>query len=109
MTLVSALSALYAASGMAACACYGPQILRMVRQAEARRAMSLAAWGGWLAVSLVGLVYATVVVGRREMMVVCAFNVLGQAVIVWLAAAQRWRDWRHMKMAGAGPAIAKGI
>jgi hypothetical protein len=92
MTFASALSALYAISGIAACLCYLPQVWRLARNAETRRAMSLAAWGGWLAVSAVSLLYAVVVVGQPEMAAVSALNTMGQIAIVVPIAWQRWAD-----------------
>lgn len=94
MTFADVLSTLYAASGIAACGCYGPQILRLWRNAEARRAMSLASWGGWLCLSLVAVLYATVVVGQGEMQMVTGLNALCQAVVVALVAGQRRKDRR---------------
>lgn len=105
MTFAEALSALYAASGVAACACYGPQLAALARSADARRAMSLASWGGWLGLGVIGTLYAAMVVGQVEMILVSGLNVLCQTVVVGLVAAQRWRD-RQSKRAGtpgAGP------
>lgn len=105
MTFAEALSALYAASGVAACLCYAPQLAALARRAEVRRAMSLASWAGWLGLGVVGTLYAAVVVGQAEMILVCGLNVLCQTMVVGLVAAQRWRD-RQSKRAGttgAGP------
>ncbi|HTH15321.1 MAG TPA: hypothetical protein VL974_01600 [Magnetospirillum sp.] len=106
MTLAAALSLLYAVSGMLSCACYGPQLLDLARKAEARRAMSLASWGGWLAVSTVNLAYATLVVHQPEMILVTTLGALCQATVVFFVAGQRLRDRRQTKRAGppAGPA-----
>lgn len=92
MSLDDLLTALYAVSGLAACACYGPQLRRLIRDAAARRAMSLPSWAGWLAVSLVGVAYGWIVAGRAEMVAVAAVNALCQAVVVALAVAQHRRD-----------------
>lgn len=86
------ISVLYGFAGIAACAFYLPQLRRLVREPAARRAMSLATWGGWLAVGLVGLVYAVVVVGNAEMVAVAASNWLCQAAVFGLALAQRVAD-----------------
>lgn len=99
MTFADALSTLYAASGIAACGCYGPQILRLSRSAEARRAMSLASWSGWLCLSLVAVMYATMVVGQGEMQLVSGLNALCQAVVVTLVAGQRRTDRRSAQRA----------
>lgn len=106
MTLVTALSALYAASGVLGCACYGPQLLDLVRRAEARRATCLVSWSGWLAISLVNLAYASLVIGQAAMIVVTALGVGCQAAVVALVARQRLADLAQTKRAGppAGPA-----
>lgn len=106
MTFADALSALYAASGVAGCACYGPQILGLARNAEARRAMSLASWTGWLALGVVGILYAALVVGQPEMLLVGGLNLMCQAAVVALVGGQRWLDRAAGKRAGtpgAGP------
>lgn len=94
MTNTDLLSGLYAVAGIAACACYLPQLRRLLCEPEARRAMSLATWGGWLAVGVVSLVYAIVVVGNVEMIAVAAVNWLCQAAVFALALAQRMADRR---------------
>lgn len=103
MTLVDGLSLLYAASGVAGCACYGPQLLRLVRSETARRGMSLASWGGWLCLGAVALLYATVVVGQTAMILVCCLNTLCQAAVVFLVLMQRRQDKRAVPVIGAGP------
>lgn len=88
--MVPLLTALYTLAGIAACLCYVPQILRLRRDAGARRAMSLATWGGWVVVSLIGLAYAAVVVRQPEMVVVSGLNLACQLVVFGLALRQ-WR------------------
>ncbi|HLO77574.1 MAG TPA: hypothetical protein VK196_14045 [Magnetospirillum sp.] len=100
MPFAEVLSALYAASGIAGCACYVPQVLGLARNAPARRAMSLATWSGWLGLSLIGVAYAMVVVGQPELILVTSLNALGQAVVVALVAGQRLKDCRETKRAG---------
>ena len=89
MTLAAALSALYALCGVAACAFYVPQVRRLLRDAEARRAMSLSTWGGWLVVGLVSTLYAGIVVGQPEMVAVALLNSCCQAIVFGLA----FRQW----------------
>lgn len=101
MTVAEALSAVYAVSGVAGCACYLPQIRGLLRSAQARRSLSLAAWGGWLVLGVVGVLYAALVVGQPEMLVVGTLNAACQAVVVALLAGQRWRDRRRRP--GAAP------
>ena len=100
MTFAQALSTAYAVSGVAACAFYGPQLLRLVRDASARRALSAASWGGWLAVSLVAVAYGAVVAAQAEMVLVAASNAACQMLVLALILGQRWRDRRD---AMAGP------
>lgn len=94
MTLVDALSILYAASGVAGCGCYLPQILRLAHSAEARRSMALASWLGWLCLGVVALLYASVVARQGAMVLVCGLNTLCQAAVVALVVAQRRQDKR---------------
>lgn len=94
MTPADLLSALYAGAGIAACVCYLPQLRRLLREPAARRAMSLATWGGWLAVGAVSLAYAAVVVDSPEMVAVTAANGMCQAAVFALALAQRLADRR---------------
>lgn len=108
MNLTDALTALYAASGVAACGFYAPQILRLAHSAAARRAMSLASWAGWLGLSLITVLYAALVVGQGEMLVVSGLNALCQAVVVALVAGQRRTDAQQTKKAGAISAPAHG-
>ncbi|MBC7905533.1 MAG: hypothetical protein H7Y60_02140 [Rhodospirillaceae bacterium] len=99
MTFANALANLYAMSGIAACACYGPQLLRLMRSADARRSMSLLSWGGWLALGAIALLYAAVL-GSPEMVLVNGLNWACQAVVVVLTVAQRLADRKTQK----GPA-----
>lgn len=99
MTFVDTLSVLYAASGIAGCACYGPQIARLARAAAARRAMALASWVGWLGLSLVAVLYAAVGAGQGAMLLVSGLNALCQAAVVALVAGQRWRDRQERRRA----------
>ncbi|MGE5477728.1 MAG: hypothetical protein ACM3Q1_13800 [Bacteroidales bacterium] len=107
MTLVESLSLLYAVSGVAGCACYGPQLARLARSAEARRGMALASWGGWLCLSLIAVLYAAVVVGQGAMVAVCGANALCQALVVALVAGQHCHDRRQSKRAGTLAAPAR--
>ena len=100
MTFSTALASLYAVSGILGCACYLPQILRLTRSAEARRAMSLATWGGWLALGAITLVYA-IDLGQAEMVLVNALNSACQAVVVALMLLQRLAD--RKKQGGRPP------
>lgn len=99
MTFATTLASLYAVSGMASCACYGPQLLRLIRSAEARRSMSLISWGGWLVFSGIALLYA-LVLGTPEMVLVSGLGTLCQSVVVALALGQKIHDRRMRK----GPA-----
>jgi hypothetical protein len=105
MTLASTLASLYAVSGMASCACYGPQLLRLARSPEARRSMSLLSWGGWLGFSVIALLYAAVL-GRPEMVLVSGVGTLCQMAVLALALAQRIADRKMQKRpapCGASP------
>lgn len=107
MTLVDALSILYTASGIAGCACYAPQLVRLARSAAARRAMALASWLGWFGLSVVAVLYAAVVARQGAMVLVCGLNALCQAAVVILVVAQRRQDCRQTKRAGTLSAPAR--
>lgn len=99
MTFANALASLYAMSGIAAGLCYGPQLLRLMRSDQARRAMSLVSWGSWLGLGAIGLLYA-VMAGPPEMVLVNGLNTGCQALVVALALGQRLADRRTAKRAG---------
>jgi hypothetical protein len=102
MTFTAALASLYAVSGILGCACYVPQILRLARSPEARRAMALATWGGWLALGTITLVYA-IHLGTAEMVLVNGLNSACQIVVVGLVVAQRLADRRGQRQKGRPP------
>lgn len=105
MDAIALLSALYAVSGVTACAFYGPQVLRLLRHAEARRALALSSWCGWLAASVVAVLYALVVTGEPAMLAVSGLNAVCQAVVVVLVAGQRMADGKKGRRLG-GPALS---
>lgn len=92
MNAITFLSTLYAFSGLAACAFYGPQVLRLTRHAEARRALALSSWCGWLAASVVAVLYAVMVTGETAMVAVSGLNAACQTVVVALVLWQRVSD-----------------
>lgn len=107
MDAVALLTTLYAFSGIAACAFYGPQVWRLVRHAEARRALALSSWGGWLAASVVAVLYGSFVTGEAAMIVVSGLNAACQAVVVVLVAGQRLADSKKGRRLGE-PALLGG-
>lgn len=88
------LTVLYTLAGIAACLCYLPQLHLLLRDAEARRAMSLLSWGGWFGGSGITALYAMVVVAEPEMVAVAGLNWLCQGAVFGLAVRQRFVD-RH--------------
>ncbi|MDA8232851.1 MAG: hypothetical protein M0006_16085 [Magnetospirillum sp.] len=92
------LTPLYAASGLAASAFYLPQMRLLFASAKARRAMSPATWGGWLAVAAVNQLYVTVVAGDRAMIAVGAASLACQGVVFALALGQRIADRRLSRL-----------
>ncbi|MEW5729469.1 MAG: hypothetical protein AB1918_16695 [Pseudomonadota bacterium] len=93
-TVETAIAAAYAVSGLAGAALYLPQLRRLLASSEARRAMSLTAWGGWLAMGMVTVAYAAVVLGDGAMTAVSGANAGFQLAVVSLVAGQRVRDRR---------------
>lgn len=85
------ISILYGASGIAASALYLPQILRYHRDPGARRSISLLAWGGWILIAMVTILYALIVVHSPLFAGVAALNVLAQSVVVFYGISARIR------------------
>lgn len=83
------ISILYGASGIAASVLYLPQILLYHRNPEARQAISLLAWGGWILIAMVTISYALIVVHSPLFAMVAALNVLAQLVIVGYGVSAR--------------------
>lgn len=93
-SLETIVAAAYAVSGGVAAGLYLPQLRRLTSCAQARRAMSLLAWGGWLAMGLVTVAYAALVLGDGPMTAVSGANAAMQSLVFSLAAWQRARDRR---------------
>ena len=89
MNIAAVLTPLYAVSGLAGAACYLPQLRLMWRHADARRAQSPAAWGGWSAIGAIGLLYALFVVGDPLLAGIGGLNLLCQMAVLGLALAAR--------------------
>ncbi|GIZ51860.1 hypothetical protein [Noviherbaspirillum aridicola] len=83
------ISILYGASGIVATALYLPQILRYHRDPASRRSISLLAWGGWIMIALVTILYALVVVDSPLFAAVAALNILAQSVVVLYGISAR--------------------
>lgn len=91
---------LYGISGVAALGCYLPQLLRYHRDPQACHSISVASWSGWIAVTLVTLLYAIFVEKSRLFAGVTAMNAAAQCAV--LAYGIRGRVSRH----AASPAPA---
>ena len=83
------LSVLYGISGIASSALYVPQILKYHRDPAARRAISLFAWGGWIAMTMVTILYASYVVKSRLFASVACLNVSSQTVVLLYGISAR--------------------
>ena len=78
------LSVLYGASGVAASALYVPQILKYHRDRDAGMSISLLAWGGWIAIAVITVLYALYVVKSHLIALVAGLNAVAQmAVLVY--------------------------
>ncbi|MGE5548106.1 MAG: hypothetical protein ACM33T_14465 [Solirubrobacterales bacterium] len=97
MSPASALAALYAVSGLVGCALYYPQLRALAKSAEARRAMSLATWGGWSLMGAITLAYVAVVVKDRQIVLINSLNLACQTTVFLVAVWQRMADWRARK------------
>lgn len=83
------LSVLYGVSGIAASALYLPQILKYHRDHEARRSISLLAWGGWIVIAAVTIAYALVVVKSYLIVAVAGLNILAQMTVLAYGVSAR--------------------
>lgn len=73
---------LYGISGVAALGCYLPQLMRYHRDPQARGSISVAAWSGWISVTLVTLMYAVVVEKSGLFAGVTAMNAAAQCAVL---------------------------
>lgn len=76
------LSMLYGISGVAALGCYLPQLMRYHRDPLARASISIGSWGGWIAVTLVTLLYAVFVQKSGLFAGVTAMNAAAQGAVL---------------------------
>lgn len=76
------LTLLYGASGVTAAALYLPQILNYHRNPGARASISLLAWGGWIAIACVTILYALLVVHSPLIAAIAALNVVAQLTVL---------------------------
>ncbi|HYD96753.1 MAG TPA: hypothetical protein VEC01_15600 [Noviherbaspirillum sp.] len=83
------LSVLYGASGIAAAALYIPQILKYHRDRNARHAISLLSWGGWIMIAAITIAYALCVVHSPLIAAVAALNVLAQLAVLGYGISAR--------------------
>jgi len=83
------LSVLYGISGIASSALYVPQILKYHRDPAARRAISLLSWAGWIAMTMVTILYASYVVKNRLFVSVACLNVSSQTVVLLYGISAR--------------------
>ncbi|WP_136419627.1 hypothetical protein [Herbaspirillum sp. ST 5-3] len=83
------LSVLYGASGIAASALYVPQILKYHRDRDARLSISLLAWGGWIAIAAIAVLYALFVVRNSLIAMVAGLNILAQLTVLFYGVNAR--------------------
>ncbi len=76
------LSMLYGISGVAALGCYLPQLLRYHRDPHARKSISVVSWSGWIAATLVTLLYAVFVEKSSLFASVTALNAAAQSMVL---------------------------
>lgn len=76
------LSMLYGISGVAALGCYLPQLRRYHRDPRARDSISISSWGGWIAVTLITLLYAVFVQKSGLFAGVTALNAAAQCAVL---------------------------
>jgi len=83
------LSVLYGASGVTAAALYVPQILKYRRDRAARQSISLLAWGGWIVIAAVSVLYALCVVRSALFALVAGLNALAQLTVLFYGVRER--------------------
>jgi len=84
------LSVLYGVSGVAAAALYIPQILKYRRDREARQAISLLSWGGWIVIAAITILYALFVVKNTLIASIAALNIVAQVVVLFYGVTARF-------------------
>jgi hypothetical protein len=89
------LSVLYGVSGLAATALYIPQILRYHRDPLTRRSISLLTWGGWIAVTMVTILYAMYVVRSPLFALVAGINAIAQLTVLVYGVSARLSGTLH--------------
>lgn len=83
------LSVLYGVSGIAASALYVPQILKYHQDRVSRQSISLLAWGGWVAIAMVTILYALYVAKNYLFAIVASLNVAAQIVVLCYGVMSR--------------------
>jgi cobalamin biosynthesis protein CobD/CbiB len=83
------LSVLYGVSGVAASALYIPQIVKYHRDRNACSSISLLAWGGWIAIAVVTILYALYVVKSYLFAAVAGMNVAAQLTVLFYGLKAR--------------------
>jgi hypothetical protein len=83
------LSVLYGGCGIAASALYVPQILKYHRDRDARMSISILAWGGWIAIAAVTILYALYVVKNYLFAGVASLNVIAQVTVLFYGISAR--------------------
>lgn len=83
------LSVLYGVSGVLASALYVPQILKYHQDRMSRQSISLLAWGGWVAITVVTILYAVYVVKNYLFASVASLNVAAQTVVLCYGVMSR--------------------
>jgi penicillin V acylase-like amidase (Ntn superfamily) len=81
---------LYGASGIAASALYLPQILKYHRDPGSRMSISLLAWGGWIVIAAITILYALYVVKSPLIVMVASLNVTAQLVVLGYGLSARF-------------------
>lgn len=84
------LSMLYGISGVAALGCYLPQLIRYHRDPRARDSISVSSWSGWIAVTLVTLLYAIFVQKSALFAGVTAMNAAAQCAVLTYGIKSRF-------------------
>lgn len=83
------LSVLYGVSGFMAALLYIPQILKYHRERDARSAISLFSWSGWLIVTLVTVLYASYVIKSGLFAAISLTNASAQVIVLFYGIKSR--------------------
>lgn len=103
LSLVRALTTLYAFSGLLVALFYLPQLWAVWKSSTDARDVSLCTWACWTLAALVATLYSGIVARDGAFLAVSAANLAGCAGVTALVARKRWHA------SASGLIVARGL